>query len=56
MLIVVLSATIVTFLGVSIFVKRYYRNYTEDENVETESLNQDLEIEDKKVEKNSSCL
>lgn len=51
MLIVVLSATIVTFLVASIFVKRYYRNYTEDENVETESLNQDLEIEDKKVEK-----
>ena len=51
MLIVVLSATIVTFLVASIFVKRYYRNYTEDENVESESLNQDLEIEDKKVEK-----
>lgn len=51
MLIVVLSATIVTFLVASIFVKRYYRNYTEDENVESESLNQGLEIEDKKVEK-----
>lgn len=51
MLIVVLSATIVTFLVASIFVKRYYRNYTEDENIENENLNKDLEIADKKVEK-----
>lgn len=51
MLIVVLSATIVTFLVASIFVKRYYRNYNEDEIVESESLNQDLEIAEKKVEK-----
>lgn len=35
MLIVVLLATIVTFLVVSIFVKRYHRNYAEDDNVET---------------------
>lgn len=51
MLIVVLSATIVTSLVASIFVKRYYRNYNEDEIVESESLNQDLEIAEKKVEK-----
>lgn len=53
MLIVVLSATVVTFLVASIFVKRYYRNYTGDEEEVSENLNENVgnEISSKEIEK-----
>lgn len=53
MIIVVLSATVVTFLVASIFVKRYYRNYTNDKLVENENLNEGIQKEsvDKNIEK-----
>ena len=53
MLIVVLSATIVTFLVASIFVKRYYKNYTGDEEETNENLNENIgnEISSKEIEK-----